>query len=194
MNKIAGIIGVSVEALKAKLQQTVSDTRPVVLKKPAVSLAKIDLVLAERIKSQNQLLAIALVNAGLRPSLDKLLIDMFPEERGQKLLTFIRKHPEIDIKKQKSLLASDNGEYVDILVLLYEELYQDLEVLELRYEAARLQVRLIENYVKIKKVPLAAAMREGDSDKSSALLMQVKELDKLLRTYKENINDESQAN
>ena len=193
MNKIAGIIGVSVEALKTKLQQTVSDTRPVVLKKPAVPLAKIDLVLAERIKSQNQLLAIALVNAGLRPSLDKLLIDMFPEERGQKLLAFIRKHPEIDIKKQKSLLASDNGEYVDILVLLYEELYQDLEVLELRYEAARLQVRLIENYVKIKKVPLAAAMREGDSDKSSALLMQVKELDKLLRTYKENINDESQS-
>ncbi len=192
INKIAEQIGVSVDALRSKLKTTTDSSRPTSLKKPTQSFV-VDLALAERTKAQNQLLAIALFNPDIRADLPSILPEMLPEERGQKMMAYIIKHPEIDHKKDKAKLARDSGEYVDILLLLYEELYQDLEKLELQYEAARLQVRLIEYYVKIKKVPLAAAMREGDSGKNAALLLQVKELDKLLKNYRETINGKSQS-
>lgn len=68
-----------------------------------------------------------------------------------------------------------------ILVLQYEELYQGLELLELRNEAARMQVRLIEQYVKTKKQPLIEAMRTADEPEATKLLEQAKELDTLLK-------------
>ena len=107
---------------------------------------------------------------------------MLPEERGQELLAYLQKNPETEFKADKAKITKGSGDYVDILVLLYEELYQDLELSELRYEAARLQVRLIDYYVKIKKAPLAAAMREAGNEQMADLLREVKELDKLLKT------------
>ncbi len=73
-------------------------------------------------------------------------------------------------------------DYVKILVLLYEELYQGLELLELRNEAARLQTRLIEQYVKSKKQELAAVMRTSSANDMEKLLEQAKQLDVLLRS------------
>jgi DNA primase len=75
-------------------------------------------------------------------------------------------------------------EFVQILLLLYEELYKGLEIMELRYEAARLQARLVEQYVKRKKAELAAAMREADDNKMTALLEQAKKYDALLNSIK----------
>ena len=59
---------------------------------------------------------------------------------------------------------------------MHEQLYQDLEILDLRYEATRLQIRLIEYFVKTKKLALAAAMRDANSADTTALLTEAKEL------------------
>ena len=77
------------------------------------------------------------------------------------------------------------AEYGTILSLLYEELYQSLEVIELRYEAARLQVRQIETYVKRKKAALAISMQQANDEELEALLETAKKLDVLLKSAKE---------
>ena len=53
------------------------------------------------------------------------------------------------------------ADYVKIQSLLYEELYQGLELNELHYEAARLQARLIETFIKTEKAKLALLMEDG---------------------------------
>jgi DNA primase len=75
-------------------------------------------------------------------------------------------------------------DYVKIIGLQYEELYQGLELTELRYEAARLQTRLVERYVKTQKQTLAAQLADSDDATTTSLLGQVKQLDALLKSVK----------
>jgi uncharacterized protein YfaQ (DUF2300 family) len=71
--------------------------------------------------------------------------------------------------------------YVKILAVQYEELYQGLETQELRYEAARLQARLVETYVKYQKQQLAAQLHDADERDTEQLLIKVKDYDALLK-------------
>jgi hypothetical protein len=80
----------------------------------------------------------------------------------------------------------ESSDYSKVLLLLYEELYQGLETLELQYEAARLQARLIEHYVKTQKALLASAMREANETETDKLLKQAKKLDALLNLTRED--------
>jgi hypothetical protein len=75
---------------------------------------------------------------------------------------------------------SNITDYVKILSLHYETLYQDLDQLEVNYEAARLQVRLIEAFIKTKKAVLSQQMLEADDQKTRELLEEAKSLDQLL--------------
>lgn len=76
------------------------------------------------------------------------------------------------------------GDFVQIMVLLYEELYKSLELLELRNEAAQLQARLLQQYVKIKKTELASVMR--DTGETPELMNEAKKLDELLKEVRIN--------
>jgi hypothetical protein len=76
------------------------------------------------------------------------------------------------------------SDYVKILLLQYEQLYQGLGLLELRNEAARLQTRLVEEYVKTKKVGLSHALRTANESQTETLLLEVRELDQLLKSHK----------
>src|SRR3989344_2962258 len=75
-------------------------------------------------------------------------------------------------------------DFVQIMVLLYEELYKSLELLELRNEAAQLQARLLQQYVKIKKTELASVMRK--SGETPELMHEAKKLDELLKSVRIN--------
>jgi hypothetical protein len=77
------------------------------------------------------------------------------------------------------------SEYGKMLTLLFEELYQNLEVIELRYEAARLQIRQIETYVKMKKSRLAESMKNANDAEIDQMLESAKKLDVLLKSAKE---------
>jgi len=76
------------------------------------------------------------------------------------------------------------ADYVKIETLLYEELYQGLELNELHYEAARLQTRLIEQYVKRQKQNLASKLDGADDATVASLLAEVKDYDALLKQVK----------
>ncbi len=181
LEKLGKTLGVSKEALQSKLQSDKQATR---LKQPAFKPAP-PVHSAEVIKSQNHLLALALTVPNLRNHLDLLTADMLPEAQGQQLFTFLKQHPEFSggSKADPQLLQmlSDLQDYVKVLGVIFEELYQNLETSELREEATRLQVRLIEQYVKSQKQPLTAALQNVDDKQADAILKQVKALDALLK-------------
>ncbi len=181
---IADKIGVTKAALNTKLQTAKSGptSRQKANKATVVSSAE-----ADANKTQNQLLALCFARSDLRTYLEPIRAEMMASEDASAMLRFLQKHPDISAKNIKDHHADlkEVAKYSKILILLYEELYADLESIELRYEAARLQVRTIEQYVKRKKAELAAAMREADEATTDNLLQEVKKLDVLLKTSKE---------
>ncbi len=184
---IAEKIGVTKDALRSKLETSGKKTT---VRKRQHKAEKVSTADAELTKAQNQLMSICLVLKDLRGYLEPIRAEMLVNEKSTELLRFLQKHPDFDIKKLKPHQAELKPvtDYVKILVLLYEELYSSLEIIELRYEAARLQVRVIEQYVKRKKGELAAAMREADETTTDDLLQEAKKLDVLLKTSKETVH------
>jgi DNA primase len=184
-SKVAKILSVSVDALRQKSKkisaQPAAKKYKYVQPMPVVKSSN-----ADSIKVENKLLALGLFLPSLRPYLDPLSADMFSQERAQKLLILIKAKPDLNYDPVvSSAVLQDLAEYGTILSLLYEELYQNLEVIELRYEAARLQVRQIETYVKLKKAALATAMQQANDEELEALLESAKKLDVLLKSAKE---------
>lgn len=179
MAELAKELGVSAEALQAKLKLA----QPKVHYRRTKETAPIDKQQQELIKLQNHLLALALMLPSLREYLYVITPEMLPEEPAKKLLNFLKANPELDYSEGA---LRDFGEYDKILVLIYSELYQHLEVIELRYEAARLQIRLIETFVKTQKAKLAEQMQQANESTTSELLEKAKELDILLKSTKEN--------
>src|SRR5690606_10145158 len=138
--------------------------RPAIKKN--VNVEKVDKATADVLKTQNHYMALILVQPKLRETTVPIVPEMLSETESQELLAFLTKNPTFDPKdaaqlKQATPLANLR-DYVKMLVLLYEELYSDLEFLELEYEATRLQVRLIERYVKTKKTSLAEELTDAD--------------------------------
>jgi len=170
VSQVAKKIGVSKSAMEQKLRAG-ADTLGRPLKKPKVDV-KFDLHEAERTKAQNQLMALTLMQPALRSYLKPITYDMLISEDAHQLLRFLQDNPEFSGDANQAEALRDIADYVKILGLQFEELYRGLELLELRNEAARMQVRLIEQYVKIKKQPLIEAMRTADESEATKLLEQ----------------------
>ncbi len=180
---IADIIGVSKEALVQKLNKTEPTTQKV-LKKPHGDIRPVDKKELEYSKTQDHFLALMLLQPRLRGSLDVITEEMFSKDTGRELLRFLRANPEFDGKPETAAALKPIGEYVKITLLQYEELYSGLEFTELQYEAARLQARLVEQFVKHKKEQVVNQLQDADEASTTVLLEQVKELDSLLRQVK----------
>ena len=182
MQKLSKLLGVSTQALVGKSDQYRQKTE-VKLKKPKGSFSIPDKATIDYTKTQNNLLVIALTQPTLRRYLDPITDHMMQGDEQKKLLDFLKTHPDFngDIKQ----IDQDLSDYVKIISVLYEELYQDLELTELQYEAARLQAHLIEQYVKTQKNRLSSALHANvDDAQTKSLLEKVKYLDTLLKAYK----------
>ncbi len=174
VTSLSNLIGVDANALRAKLSNTKSDSR--VIAPRQATPKQLDAEQIETIKTQNHLLALALMQPDIRPYLAVLTAEMLPEQPAQKLLVFMQNNPDRAVQNPE--------DYGKMLVLLYEELYQDLDIVELRYEATRLQIRLIEKYVNSQKTKLAQTMRVSNETETKNLLKQARELDSLLNSTK----------
>ena len=187
--RIAQMLGVDPAALRTKTSQL--ETKKVTAKKPPLSkkrtsiLKPVNPAIAGQVEAQNKIMALSLIRPSLRSYLQPLTRDMFAEAPAKALLDFLKTNPEYDYRPEHQGQLPKIGEYDKVLLLLYEELYQDLEVLELRYEAARLQIRQIDYYVKTQKARLAQAMQTANDSDIERLLEAAKRLDVLLRTTKE---------
>lgn len=183
LRNAAQLTHVSFEALQEKFAANDTTTRP--LKKPNNTFVQDDQAQLEWAKAQDHLLSLALMRPVLRDQLDLIDPDMFPQESAQRLLSYLQAHPDFDGKLAHAPLLQDIADYVKIVSLQYEALFQDLDEHEARYEANRLRVRLIGMYVKNKKAALSHALQTADEATAQKLLARAKALDNLLKTSQE---------
>ena len=200
LNKIAELIAVSRQALEQKYDQATQEA-PVVRKKPMqVSPTKpgqVDRLALERQRTEDAFLCLLLLRPTLREFLALLTDDMFTNVNAYELYKFLKTHPDFygkpnDLKALKTYVVSQDDarnlpDYVKILALLYEELYQGLELNELHYEAARLQARMVEQFVKTAKQKIISQLEGADDGTTTALLTQAKNYDELLNQVKGGI-------
>ena len=179
MVKIAEVLGVSRVALDTKLSQSGdAPTKTVQRTRKPAQPAQIDKARAEFIKLQDHVLALLLMHPKLRPHADLLTADMLATDDAKELLSFLREHPDFSGQPDQAAKLKSLADYVKILSLQYEELYQGVETLELDYEVTRLQARLIEKYVQHEKQNLAQQIEERPDDRE--LLTRVNDLNNVL--------------
>ena len=180
IGKLADLLDVTKSALSSKLkQQKVPSKR---LKK--VTPNKVSKTDADALKTQNHFVSIMLVNPKLRKYLKSIRSEMLVDDNGREVLRVLQKKPDLDTKDAKEVAKELKkcSEYCRILSVLYEELYGSLDNVELDYEAARLQGRVMKNYAKTKKAELAEKLRKANDAETEELLQEVKKLDVLIRT------------
>jgi DNA primase len=182
ITQIAKIVDVDVDSVRAKIS-SINEAQPKRRYKTN-NVKKDPKNEAEKLKVQNRFLALLLQQPALRYHLKSCQEDMFLSSETRQLFVFLLNHQDLsnDPLKEADLRPIDN--YVKILILQYEELYQGLELLELRNEAARLKSRVIEQYVKAQKNRLSFEINNADEKTQQKLLEQVRELDHLLRNAK----------
>jgi DNA primase len=183
VDSVAKLIGVSREALLSKLnkQETTMQRK---LKKP-----KVDFVLPSKdsldyLKTQNHLLAVALMQPKLRFILEPITEDMLQDDNAKQLLAAMRQNPDFISSATDAKELQPIADYVKILALHYEALYQDIELHELEYEATHVRTKLISQYVKIQKQHIVHELETADDESQTQLLGKVRELDNLLKLYK----------
>ena len=142
---------------------------------------------------QDHLLSLLLMQPALRYLLEDLKPDMCATDSAKQLLEFLERKSRFQWGRPKEISKlKELADYVKILGLQYEELYQGLELLELRNEAARLRVRLIDHYVKTKKSALAQELENADEKRTHELLEKVRELDIYVNISKEDMHGKCQ--
>ncbi len=186
LGKLADLLGVTRSALNSKLTMQ-GDLAA--LRKPKQEFVRPDQQTVERIKLQDHFLSLTLARPELRKFLSTISSDMLVEEQADKVFLFLRENPTYTTDSTLDKGLQSVADYVKILILQYEELYAGLEPLELHYEASRLQSQLIQHYVKIQKQGLASRLHQVDEAKTSELLEEVRQLDKLLKTNKGAMHD-----
>jgi DNA primase len=186
LNAIAKAMGTSREALDQKFQKTAGSGPQARQRRVKASPQQTDKAAVENQKTQDNFLSLVLMRPTLREFLELITPDMLYTAEGKELLEFLKTHPDFDGKDGKAV--QNLADYVKIEALLYEELYQGLELNELHYEAARLQARLVERFIKTQKAKLAQAMETADEPATQSLLEQAKQYDALLNQVKGAMN------
>lgn len=177
ITKIAKIIGVSTEALQSRLR--VESQAP---RKLSKTVQQPSAKFANQTKNQNHFLSLMLLQPALRTYMQPITEEMFADEAAKQICSFLLQNPNFAGDPKEATVLRDVSDYAKILGLQFEELYQGIELLELRNEAARLQTRVIEQYVKTQKQPLIEAMRTAEDPERTRLLSEAKALDELLKS------------
>ncbi len=179
IQRLADILGVNPEAIQSKLNETPSQraTRKV-SRQPQL---QVDVLMLERKKAQDQLLALGLMRPGLRQFLEGIAPDMLLDQDAGRLLDYLQQHPEFDGTISTEPALKKISEYIKIVALQYETLYQEQDDADLGHEAKRLRTRLIEQYVKSMKAQLAHSLQDASDTDSARLLGQARDLDALLK-------------
>lgn len=185
LGELAKSIGVSKEAMAAKLTEQAAAVRPIRLKQPVKQQAPESKDVIEQRKSEQRLLSLLLMYKSMRPSVKHVNEQMFSDDAAKTLYNFLHSHPDFEGSKEEAKELQSIGDYVKITVLQFEELYRNLENIELRNEVARLQERLVATYVKQQKQRVRKAM-DGASDTDMRKLIEAdKRLNVLLKQSKE---------
>jgi DNA primase len=187
LTEIATALDVGREALDQKFQKTTAADQPTRRRQIKTTPAQIDKTTIENVRAQDHFLSLMLMRKTLREFMEIIQPEMLYSEHGRQLLEFLKTHPDFDGKdaaKFQDPEVKNLQDYVKIEVLLYEELYHGLELNELHYEAARLQTRLVEQFVKAQKTNIASSLDTATPEQTRGLLEQARQYDQLLKQVK----------
>lgn len=183
VQKIADIIDVSREALlQMKLEHT-EKPAPVHQGKKVIADSDEQQLLEVR-KKQNRLLALVLMRPQLRSALHELQPEFLVDDNARFLLQFLQEHPDFTATPAEVEELKEVADYVKMLSLQYEELYQDVDLLELQTDVEYLASELVKQYVEIQKAQNKRAYQTASAEEERLLLIKDKELNELLRKYK----------
>lgn len=185
LTELAHTIGVSKDAMQSKLHEQAKTEKPARLKKTSQTNRPDSPEIIEHRKSQQRLLALLLMHPTLRKQAVTMSEHMFLDPSAKVLFTFLQTNPQYDGSKESSKELQSIGNYVKITVLQFEELYRNLEHIELTREVARLQEHLVASYVKEQKQRLRKAMETATDADMRKLLEADKRLNILLKATKE---------
>lgn len=182
---LAQKIDVSVDALRQKMLQSAAPSQ-VRLKKSKVDLA-IHNEQRERLVLEQNLLSLTFRFPRLRSKLAGLPTDIFVDERAGQVAAFLLDNP--NFKDNPKLLEplKDIADYVKMIILLSEELYQNTDADELQYQTENLIHRLVTEYIKNKKHLLMQDLASGDEQKIHDALKKVKDLDELSKPFRHTL-------
>jgi DNA primase len=161
----------SFEAIKAKLDTQPSELVPR-LKKPRASFSSLDLAEVEHRRLQDHFLAMLLMQPKLRELSADCNEKYFSADGPRELLKFIKDNPDFNGDPKLATPLQQIGDYVKIITLQFEELYQNMSLDDLREQAINLRRRLIDRYVKIQKHKLAQAMQAAGTEEEIKVLVQ----------------------
>ena len=187
LGRLAELLSVNKDALVAKLSSVPDETQPVRRRAVQPAVEAIDRDALERTRTEEHLMALTLMQPKLRTYLYPLDPSMFANIQTREVFEFLRANPDYDGTDKQAVQKF--AEYAKIIALVYETLYQDLDVHELAYEAKRLQDKLIAQYVRAEKQHLITRLQSAELKETDALMRRVLELDELLRT---NLTKEEQ--
>jgi DNA primase len=180
LKAIAKLTDTSLEAVKSKFSAPAQPAAA--LKKPKGAQTPIDKFQFEYQRLQDHLLSMMLLQPKLRKLVDDCHAEFFTDGPARQLFKFIRENPEFKGDPKIAEQLQPISDYVKIIMLQFEELYQDLPLADLQEQAAQLKHRLIDRYVKIQKHHLAVAMQAAkDDNELNSLVQKADKLNTLIK-------------
>lgn len=178
---IAGLTDTSLAAVQSKFASPTTDIRTV-LKRPKTINAPLDKVQIEYQRLQDHLLAMMLMQPQLRGLVQECRQEFFSDGPRRRIFKFIKANPDFKGDPKITAQLQPDADYVKILVLQFEEIYQELPLDDLKEQADQLKRRLIDRYVKIEKHKLAQSMRDTQNQKElNALVQKADKLNSLIK-------------
>ncbi len=180
LKKIAKLTDSSLDAIKAKFAN--QPTQTTVLRRPKPGQDKIDKAHAEYLRLQDHLLAMALMQPKLRDLLSGCKAQFFSDGPQRRVFKFLQENPGFKGDPKIAEQLQQDGDYVKIMMLQFEEIYQEMPLEDLREQAIQLKHRLIDRYVKIQKNKLVLAMqRAKDDEELNSLVQKADKLNELIK-------------
>jgi DNA primase len=184
LKKIAELTDTSLGAVNAKF--ITAPTPQAVLKRPKMTDAVIDKAQVEYQRLQDHLLAMLLMQPKLRNLIKDCKSEFFTDGPARRVFKFLKDNPGFKGDPKIAEKLQGDGDYVKIIMLQFEEIYQDLPFEDLRELADRLRYRLIGRYVKIQKDQIVIAMQRAQTDNElNSLMQKADKLNELIKTREE---------
>lgn len=173
---IAQLTDTTFSAVSAKFAAPIVSAQSI-LRKIKPPSAPLDHTILEHQRLQDHFLSMVLMQPKLRTLLNDSSHLYFSVGPARTLFEFLKKNPTFTGDLKLATQLQQIGDYVKIITLQFEELYQNLPQDDLAEQATRLKHRLIDVYVKIQKHTLVQAMYAAKNEDELKILM--KKADKL---------------
>lgn len=178
---VAEVTESSLEAVRSKFERLDSSVSITPRRRPK-ELQAPDRSVVEYQRLQDHFLAMTFFSRQLRELLEDCKAEYFTDGPPRQVFEFLKANPDWRGGKTLPKALQPLADYVKILSLQFEELYQSLPSDELAEQAAGLKQRLVEKYIKIAKSRLAQLMHKtSDERELDRLLRKVDKLNKLIK-------------